>query len=310
MIPAYNEEESIASVIKEIPRDCCDTVEVLVIDDGSKDRTYDEALKAGADRIIRFKKNRGLAPAFRAGLEAALLMGADIIVNTDADGQYDGREIPLLIEPILKNRADIVLGSRTLGIIEEMPMEKKIGNSLATLVTRRVSGFKVSDAQTGFRAFTREAALRLNVQSGYTYVHETIIQSVHNCMIIVEVPITFRKRTNGGSRLISNIFNYAGKAGATIIRTYRDFQPLKTFLFIGGCFILAGLITGMYVLAYYFSTGVITGKLPTAVLTVLLMILGFQSIVMGILADMLKSHKQVQDEILYRLKKIEYSKRA
>ena len=308
MIPAYNEEESIGFVIKEIPRDCCDQVEILIIDDGSKDRTYERAKEAGADRIIRFKKNRGLAPAFRAGLETAISMGADIIVNTDADGQYDGKEIPALIKPILEGKADVVLGSRTKGTIEEMPLGKRIGNAMATYVTRQLSGRYVSDAQTGFRAFTRDLALHLNVLSDYTYVQETLMQIAHHDVVMVEVPITFRKRVSGKSRLIGNIFNYARRSGTTIIRTYRDFQPLKTFIIIGGCFILPGIVAGIIVLQHYLSTGIVAGKLPMALLSVLLIVLGFQSILIGIVADMLKSQRKVQDEILYRLKKQEYAR--
>jgi len=197
MIPAYNEEETIGSVIREIPRDCCEQVEVLVINDGSTDNTVEEARKAGADRIVSFKKNRGLAPAFRAGLETALEMGADIIVNTDGDGQYNGKQIPDLIKPILDGRADFVLGSRTKGRIEYMPLQKKIGNRIATFVTRHVSGLPVSDAQSGFRAFTRDAAMHLNVMSDYTYVQETLMQAANSRMAYAEVPIEFRKRLVG-----------------------------------------------------------------------------------------------------------------
>jgi glycosyltransferase involved in cell wall biosynthesis len=307
-IPAYNEEQSIASVIKEIPRDCCEIVEVVVIDDGSSDNTYFEAMNAGADKIIRFKKNRGLAPAFRAGIEMAISMGADIILNTDADGQYDGKEIPALIRPILDGKADVVLGSRTKGFIEEMPIEKRIGNSMATYVTRQLSGQYISDAQTGFRAFTRDVALHMNILSDYTYVQETLIQIAQQDVVMAEVPITFRKRIGGGSRLISNIFKYARRAGSTMITTYRDYRPLRTFFIIGGFFIICGLITGSIVLYHYFQFGMVTGKLPTAILTVLLIFLGFQCFITGILADMLRSHKKVQDEILYRLKKMEYEK--
>lgn len=308
MMPAFNEEQTISTVIKEVPRNCCDIVEVLVIDDGSNDNTYNEAIKAGADKVIKFKKNRGLAPAFRAGLETAIAMGADIIVNTDADGQYDGKEIPSLIKPILDNKADVVLGSRTLGMIEEMPLSKRLGNSIATLVTRQLSGRNISDAQTGFRAFSRDTALRMNILSDYTYVQETLMQIAHHDIVMAEVPITFRKRIGGSSRLISNVFKYAGRAGKTIISTYRDYQPLKTFFAIGLLFLLAGTIGGILVLHQYIETGAVSGKMPTAILTVLLYTLAFQSFITGILADMLKTHKKVQDEILYRLKKMEYKK--
>lgn len=307
MIPAYNEEETINSVIREIPRDCCDLVEVLVINDGSTDNTVEEAKNAGADRIVSFKKNRGLAPAFRAGLETALEMGADIIVNTDGDGQYNGKQIPDLIKPIMDGRADFVLGSRTKGRIEYMPLQKRIGNRIATFVTRQVSGLPISDAQSGFRAFTRDAAMHLNVMSNYTYVQETLMQAANSGMVYEEVPIEFRKRTGGQSRLISNIFKYAKRAGTTIVKTYRDYQPLKTFSMLGIIFLVVGLIFGFKVLYHFLQTGTVGLELPSAVLTVLLLIIGVQTIVLGLLADMLKTHRNIQDEILYRLKSIESS---
>lgn len=306
MIPAYNEEKSIASVIKEIPRDCCEEVEVLVINDGSADRTVQEAKKAGADKIISFKKNKGLAPAFREGLQQALEMGADIIVNTDGDGQYNGKEIRKLIEPILAGRADFVLGSRTNGSIEYMPTQKKIGNRIATFITRMVSGFPVSDAQSGFRAFSRDCALHLNVMADYTYVQETLIQASYYGLVIEEVPIEFRKRSGGTSRLISNIWKYAQRAGITIARGYRDFHPLETFFGIGSIFILGGILSGFQVLIGFVNTGNVSGHLPLAVLTVLLILIGVSTVTLGLIADILKTQRKIQDEILYRLKKIEY----
>ena len=161
-IPAYNEEETIGNVIKNIPRDCGESVTIIVVDDGSTDNTYEEALKAGADRIIQHSHNMGLAKTFRDGLEAAVEMGADIVVNIDADGQYEEKEIPKLITPIIDGKADIVLGSRFDGWIEKMPFRKKIGNKISTMITSFASGMKISDAQTGFRAFSREAAKNLS----------------------------------------------------------------------------------------------------------------------------------------------------
>lgn len=306
MIPSYNEEKTIASVIEEIPRDCCEEVKVLVINDGSTDNTVHEAERAGADRIISFKKNQGLAPAFRAGLQAALEMGADIIVNTDGDGQYNGKEISKLIEPILMRRADFVLGSRTKGHIEYMPLQKRIGNRIATFITRKVSSFPVSDAQSGFRAFTRECALHLNVMADYTYVQETLIQASYYGLVIEEVPIEFRKRNSGPSRLISSIWKYAKRAGITIARGYRDFHPLTTFFGIGFFFMLLGLLFGLRVLIGYLNTGTVNGILPSAVLTVLLVMIGVSTVTLGFIADILKTQRKIQDEILYRLKKIEY----
>jgi glycosyltransferase involved in cell wall biosynthesis len=306
MIPSYNEEKTIASVIKEIPRDCCEEVEILVINDGSIDNTVQEAENAGADKIISFKKNKGLAPAFRAGLQTALEMGADIIVNTDGDGQYNGKEICNLIEPILQGRADFVLGSRTKGKIEYMPIQKKIGNRIATFITRVVSGFPVSDAQSGFRAFTKDCAMYLNVMADYTYVQETLIQAAYYGFVIEEVPIEFRKRNSGPSRLISSIWRYAKRAGVTIARGYRDFHPLDTFFGIGSFFLIGGFLFGSRVLLGYFKTGAVTGNLPSAVLTVLLILIGVSTFTLGFIADILKTQRKIQDEILYRLKKMEY----
>ena len=310
MIPAYNEEETIASVIHEIPRYIpgVDTVEVLVINDGSVDHTVEEAQRAGADTIISFKKNKGLAPGFRAGLETALSMGADIIVNTDADGQYDGTEIPKLIQPILDSKADFVLGSRVKGTIEEMPTQKRIGNRMATWVTRQVSGLPVSDGQSGFRAFTRDAAMRLNVMADYTYVQETLIQAANLGLVYTEVPILFRKRTGGSSRLISNIFNYAKRAGLTIVRSYRDYYPLRTFTIIGSVLIFAGFFVGLRPLIHYIETFTLA-YLGSAVLSILLFIVGFNVISLGLVADMLKTQRKIQDEILYRIKEKENSQK-
>ena len=179
MIPAYNEEKNIGNVIKEI-KDNVKDYKVLVIDDGSTDKTVEVARKAGADFIISNKKNLGLAPTFRRGLEEALRLGADIIVNTDADYQYNQKQIPKLIKPILEGKADIVLTNRNIFSLDHMPLSKKIGNSIATQVTRLVSGFDVKDAQSGFRAFSREAALKLNVLSDYTYVDLIVFNSTTN----------------------------------------------------------------------------------------------------------------------------------
>lgn len=210
MIPAYNEEASIASVIREIPRSIedIDEIEILVIDDGSTDRTKLVALDAGATAIVSHRSNKGLASAFRTGLAMSLRMDADIIVNTDADFQYDQAQIPDLIRPILLGRADMVLGSRFRGYIVDMPLKKKIGNILATFVTRVLSGFNTSDAQSGFRAFNRELALSLCIRGTKTYVQETIIQPARSGYRLVEIPIMFRKR-EGESRLIKSIWGYA-----------------------------------------------------------------------------------------------------
>lgn len=317
-IPAYNEESTIADVIRGIkelkPEDFegkIDDIKIVVVNDGSNDNTAKVAKEAGADVVVSFRRNRGLARAFKQGMETALRIGADIIVNIDADGQYNPKEIPKLVKPILDGKADIVLGSRFKGWIEYMPLQKRIGNKIATWVTRIASGFPTSDAQTGFRAFSREAAMRLHVLADYTYVQETIIQANHYGLKIVEVPIEFRKRRGDGkSRLISNIFKYAKRAGIIILRSYRDYYPLKVFGLIGSTFIIAGFYFGWRVLSYYFATGSVGGRLPSAVLATLLFIIGVQTMVLGLLADMLKSQRMILDDVLYRLKKMESEKKG
>jgi len=302
IIPSFNEEETIGKVISEIPRDVADEVKVIVVDDGSTDNTSQEAKDAGADKIVRFEQNKGLAQAFRIGMEEALYMNADVIVNIDADGQYNPTEITKLINPIVEGEADLVLGSRFKGWIEYMPIRKKIGNILATKVTGFLSGLPVSDAQTGFRALSRETALRLNIFSEYTYTQEMIIQAAHKDLRVIEVPCTFRKRLVGESRLISNMFIYAKRAGLTILRTYRDYKPLRTFLLIGGVMSVIGFIVGLRVLIHFLMTGVVTPYLPSAILTAVLLIVGFQIMVLGLIADMIGINRRLMEEIIYKIK--------
>ena len=195
-IPSYNEEPSIASVIKEIPRTIhgVDQIQILVINDGSTDRTTEIASQAGAHKILSHKYNMGLAQTFRDGLNEALEMGADIIVNTDADFQYNGLEIPKLIAPILEGKADIVLGDRQIDNLDHMPWGNLWGNKIATCVTRLATGLPIKDAQSGFRAFSREAALRMNLTGDYTYTQETIIQAANKHLTIEQIPVEFRKK--------------------------------------------------------------------------------------------------------------------
>ncbi len=307
IIPSYNEEKTISKVIQEIPDQITgvDDILIFVVDDGCTDNTKAVALEAGAHRVISLGVNRGLAFAFRTGLEEAIRAGADLIVNTDADFQYDQRQIPDLIRPILDEKADIVLGSRFSGNIEHMVPQKKIGNIIATSVTRKASGYPVTDAQTGFRAFSRDAAMRMNVLSDYTYVQETIMQAVNHNLRLLEVPIDFRKR-EGSSRLMSNVFNYAKRASSTILRTYRDYHPLEVFSTIALLFIFSGTLVGFRVIGHYLTTGMVSPYLPSAVLTTVLWIVGVLILVFGLIADMLKTQRQLQEEILYRLKRMEY----
>jgi glycosyltransferase involved in cell wall biosynthesis len=303
IIPAFNEEVTIGEVIRQIPRNVTEDVKVLVIDDGSTDNTADKARRAGADKTVSFIRNRGLAIAFKKGLAVAIEMGADIIVNIDADGQYDPQEIAALVKPVVEGEADIVLGSRFKGWIEYMPKRNRLGNALATQVTSFLSGLRISDAQTGFRALSREAALRLNIISNYTYTQEMIIQAAQKGLTIIEIPCAFRARPKGESRLISNIFSYARRAGLTTLMTYRDYKPLRIFLLVGGLLCLAGLVVGIRVLIHFVQTGMVTPYLPSAILASVLIIIGFQIAILGLIADMIGNNRRLIEEILYDLRK-------
>lgn len=244
----------------------------------------------------------GLARSFRDGLEEALTMGADIIVNTDADFQYNQAEIPDLIKPILLGKGDIVVGDRQINNLDHMPKGKFIGNKIATTVTRFVTCWPVKDAQSGFRAFSRETALRMNLTGEYTYVQETLIQASHKNLTLEQIPIEFRKR-DGQSRLIANIFGYAISAGATISRSYRDYNPLTVFSAIGLTTIILGFLFGLKVLLNYWNTGMVTPYLPSAVLSTVLVVVGLQAIIFGLLADMMKTQRVLMEDVLYRLKR-------
>jgi len=305
MLPANNEEETIGEVIKTIPRkiEGIDDVKILVMNDGSTDGTVEAAENAGADLVVTSKERRGLAQTFKSGLYTALEMNADIIVNIDADNQYDAGDIPKLIQPIMRNEADIVFGSRFGGHIEYMPPKNKIGNRIATSITNLLSGLHISDAQTGYRAFSREAALRLSILSKYTYTQETIIQAAQKKLKIVEIPIIFRRRTHGKSRLISGLFDYAKNSGMTILTTYLNYKPLKTFAVMGGIIMLAGFLLGLRVLYNYLVTGQVSPYLPSAILTAILLIVGFQTIMIGLFAEMVKSNRELTEDILTKLRK-------
>lgn len=288
-IPAYNEEKAIGGLIKEIKEVINKNkydAKIIVVDDGSTDKTAIMAKKFGA-LVYSHPKNYGLAETFKTELEKCLELKADVIVHIDSDGQYVAEEIPLLINEIKKG-ADLVLGSRFGGVIEEMPITKKLGNRAFSFVVSNITGVKISDAQTGFRAFTRKIAQDVKIISDHTYTQEQIIRAIKDKFKVVEVPITFKKRLHGKSRLISNPFDYAIKAWINILRIYRDYEPLK-FFGITGFFIFSfGFLIGLWLIYLFLSRGIV-GRIPSILLAVLLMSLGFQLIVFGFLADMRKN---------------------
>lgn len=303
-IPAYNEESTIGEVIAEIPRHIpgVDQVEILVIDDGCTDGTVNSAREAGADHFFAHRKNEGLGVTFKDGLDQAVELGADIIVNIDSDGQYNPTEIPSLVKPILDDRADIVLGWRDIDRLDFMPVGKKLGNKIATWFTNKVTGMPIRDAQSGYRAFSREAALRINLSGKYTYVQQSIMEAKYKGLVIEQVPIEFRAR-HGASRLIPNLITYARRAGATIIGTYWGYHPLKIFSILGGLLILAGTVLGVVLFVYFLIHNTISPMLPLAIAGSLLVVTGLQAILLGLFADLLRGQRRFQEEILYRLKR-------
>jgi glycosyltransferase involved in cell wall biosynthesis len=302
-IPAYNEENTISHVIEEISSSINGngSTEIIVVDDGSSDATASKAIKAGAHEVVSHKANRGLGISFRDGREAALKRDADIIVNIDADGQYNPAQIPALIKPISEGKTDVVLGWRDISNLEFMPKGKKIGNKIATWLTSRLLGLPIKDAQTGFRAFSKEAAQRLNLGGKYTYVQETLIQAHHKGLLIAQVPIEFRRR-DGKSRLIPSLGTYALRAGSIIFGTYRDYYPIKFFSTVGGILVMLSLAFGIRILVHFSQTGMVSPYIPSAILASLLMIVGLGTGALGIFIHMINNQRRLIEEILYRQK--------
>jgi glycosyltransferase involved in cell wall biosynthesis len=304
-IPCFNEADSLPHAIPQLPREVpgCDIVEWLVIDDGSSDDTAAVAMKLGVDRVVRHPVNRGLAAAFMTGLEAALGDGADIIVNTDADNQYDARDIETLVRPIIEQRAEMVIGERPIGDTEHFSWIKKRLQRLGSAVVRAASNTRVADAPSGFRAFTREAALRLNVFSSYTYTLETIIQAGHSNIRVMSVPI----RTNPDlrpSRLVKSIGRYVWRSASTIVRIFATYKPLAFFWLIALFFLVVGAISGGWYFAYKFA-GQGAGHIQSAVLAAASVTVGLILFMLGFLADLMSVNRRLLEKIDWRLKRIE-----
>jgi len=304
-IPCYNEALTLPQTLRELPRqlDGVDTVEWLVIDDGSTDGTAEVAGRCGAHHIVRLAGHQGLARAFAAGIEACLKQGADIIVNTDADNQYCAADIPLLIGPIICGEADIVVGARPVGEIAHFSLTKKFLQRLGSWAVRVVSGTDVPDVTSGFRALSRGAALRLNVFSNYTYTLETIIQAGRSNMVVTSVPI----RTNPPlreTRLIKSIPDYIQKSVVTILRVFILYKPLRFFVYSGAIVFVAGFLLGVRFLIAYLM-GHSAGHVQSLILAAALLIMGFQLVILGLVADLIATNRRLLEDLQYRLRNAE-----
>jgi len=305
-IPCLNEEASLPITVADLPKkiEGIDIIEYLIINDGSTDRTVEVAREIGVHHVVSFKSNRGLASAFKAGLDACLRLGADIIVNTDADNQYCGEDIAKLVAPILEGKSDIVIGERPIADIEHFSVLKKKLQRLGSWAVRVASNSEVPDAPSGFRAYSRDAAMRLNVVSAYTYTLETIIQAGLNNMAVQSVPI----RTNAmlrKSRLFKSMFSYIRRSIGTIGRIFMLYKPLRTFLWIGFFFIFCGLLIGLRFLTYQFM-GYGSGHIQSLILAAILFIIGTQSCFIGLLSDLISGNRKILEDIQYRVKHLDY----
>lgn len=296
-IPCLNEEETLAIALADLPREIpgIDEIEYLVIDDGSTDRTVEVARAHGVHHVVGFTKNRGLARGFMLGLHACLERGADIIVNTDADNQYNGADIAALVQPILEHRADVVIGARPISSIEHFSFSKKVLQKLGSAVVKLVSGTTVQDAPSGFRAFTRDAALRLNVFSKYTYTMETIIQAGQKNMTIASVPVRVNPDLRP-SRLVRSIVGYVRKSMTTIVRMFVVYRPFRFFMLMGTLIFLAGSAVGGRFL-YFYLMGDGSGKIQSLILAAVLLMMGFHTMLLAFVTDLLAVNRKLLEEL-------------
>lgn len=303
-IPCYNEEQTLGITLSALPRQLpgVDQVEWLIIDDGSRDGTVEVAKNYGVDHIVRFPTNQGLARGFMAGLEACLRAGADIIVNTDADNQYCADNIPNLIQPILRNQADIVIGQRPIWETEHFSYLKKLLQNFGSWVVQLASNTDVPDAPSGFRAFSRTAAMQINVFNSYTYTLETIIQAGQRGMTVVSVPV----RTNPQlrrSRLVRSIPSYVFRSGFTILRIFMLYKPLRFFTWTGVIPFIFGSALGVRWLLLFWFVDPTRSRAPSLILAAVLILIGVQLFLFGLIADLLSANRRLLEETQFRLRR-------
>ncbi len=296
-IPCFNEEGTLPLTLAALPKQIpgIDIIEYLVVDDGSTDRTVEVAHAHGVHHVVGFPTNKGLARAFMLGIHASLAHGADIIVNTDADNQYVADDIAQLVEPILSKRAEIVIGARPIATIEHFSFFKKILQHMGSSVVKLLSGTEVQDAPSGFRAFSRHAALSLNVFSRYTYTLETIIQAGQKNLSVVSVPIRVNPETRP-SRLVRSIPSYVRKSFTTIVRMFVVYRPFRFFVLVGTIIFSAGVLVGLrFLYRYLTSSG--QGMIQSLILAAVLLMIGFQTVSLAFIADLLAVNRKLLEEL-------------
>lgn len=305
-IPCYNEADTLEIALNELPKkiEGIDKIEYLIINDGSLDNTVEVAKRWGVNHIVNFKKNKGLAKGFTAGLDECLRQGADIIVNTDADNQYCGRDIEKLVLPILEGKADIVVGERPIKNTEHFsPLKKKL-QYFGSYIVRITSDTEIPDAPSGFRAYSREAAMRLNVINNYTYTLETIIQAGRSKMAMTSVPIGTNPELRP-SRLFKSMFGYIKKSIPTILRAFLMYSPLRFFCTIGIVLTSIGMLIGFRFIIFYLK-GHGNGNIQSLILSSMLIGIGVQSFIIGLQADIIAANRKILEDIQYRIRKMDY----
>jgi glycosyltransferase involved in cell wall biosynthesis len=305
-IPCLNEATTLPATLRDLPTSIpgIDIIETLVIDDGSRDETVRVAQAHGVQHIVRFRRNKGLAAAFMAGIDASIKLGADYIVNTDADNQYAGADIAKLLAPLTNGTADICIGDRNIQALSHLSSSRKFLQHWGSWVVRQVSNTSVPDTTSGFRAYTREAALRMMIVSEFSYTLESIIQAGKKRMAIAHVPVATNPRTRE-SRLFDSVFSYIKRSAATIVRIYASYEPLKVFSYIGGTFFGSGLLISIRFLYFYFFTGSGIGHLQSLIFSAVLMIVGFQILLIGLVADLIGGSRKLLEDVLYRVRQLE-----
>lgn len=302
-IPCYNEAQILPKTLADLPKALpgFDAVETLVVDDGSTDETAKVARDYGVDHIVHLSRHLGLAQAFARGLDACLRLGADVIVNTDADNQYRAADIQRLVEPILNGEAEMVIGDRDVGSVRHFPLHKRVLQSIGSRVVSATAGLEIPDATSGFRAITREVALETMVLSNYSYTLETLIQAGARRVRVSFVPIDTNPPERP-SRLFSSIRHYLVNSTVTILRSFAMYRALRIFTVISGLMLLSGVAIGIRFLVFYFQ-GQGSGMIQSLILAAIFLIVGFITFLIGLLADLVSFNRKILEEILYRVRK-------